>query len=92
MQNSGPAAQPGPKFRPGGSFCGTIAKSAGLISGSGEATTIYYTFAVGLRVMLEICRLGFILGPPDFVRRRFGLRFSLWRNVYISGSGSNTEN
>ena len=59
-QNSGPAARPGPKFKPDRAFCGAQinpaffatyhsgrGKSAGLMLGSGEAMTMYYALVAG---------------------------------------------
>ena len=54
MQSSGPAAGPGPKFRPGRAFCGARPKSAGLMRGSEEAITMYYVLEfVYLFISLE---------------------------------------
>ena len=76
MQSSGPAAQPG--------FCGARTTSAGLMPGSGEAITMYYALAAGLRAVLERCWPGSMLGSADFVRCRSGLGPGFWRNVCTS--------
>ena len=55
MQKSDLAARPGPKFRPGQAFRGAQTNSAGLMPGSGEAITMYYALAAGLRAVLERC-------------------------------------
>ena len=84
MQSSGPAARPGPKFRPGRAFCGARTKSAGLMPGSGEAITMYYALAAGLRAVLERCWPGSMLGSADFVRCRSGLGLGFWIIFRIS--------
>ena len=84
MQSSGPAARPGPKFRPGRAFCGAQTKSAGLMPGSGEAITMYYALAAGLRAVIERCWPGSMLGSTDFVRCRSGLGLGFWRTFCTS--------
>ena len=91
MQSSGPAALPGLKIRPDRAFYGAWNKSAGLMSVSGEAITMYmlcYALAAGLRAVLERCWQGSILGSADFVRCRSGLGLEFWRN-FCTSSGFN---
>ena len=83
MQSSGPAAWPGPKFRPGRAFCGTRTTSAGFMLGSGEANSMYYALTAGLRAALERCWPGSMLGSADFMRCRSGLGLGFWRNFCI---------
>ena len=84
MHSWGPAARPGPKFRHGRAFCGARTKSAGLMPGSGEANTMYYALAAGLRAVLEKCWPGSMLGSADFVRCRSGLGLGFWIIFCIS--------
>ena len=65
------------KFRPGGpvgpkvqarpGFLQSLTKSAGLMPGSGQAITMYYALAARLRVVLERCWPGSMLGSADFI-------------------------
>ena len=84
MQSSGPAARPGPKFRPGRAFCGARAKSAGLMPGSRDKITMYHALAAGLCAVLGRCWPGSMLGSSDIVRCRSGLGLDFWRNFCIS--------
>ena len=84
MQSSGPAARPGPKFRPGRAFCGARSKSVGLMPGSKKSITMYYALAAGLRALLERCWPGSMLGSADFVRCRSGLGLGFWIIFRIS--------
>ena len=86
MQSSGPAARPGPKFRPGRAFCGSRTRSAGLMPGSGKAVTMHYALAAGLRAVLGRCWPGSMLDLADFVRCRSGLEFGFRRNFCTSSS------
>ena len=81
MHSLGPAARPGPKFRPGRAFCGIRTKGAGLMPGSGQAITVLCT---GLRAMLERCWPGSMLASADFMRCRSGLGLGFWRNFCVS--------
>ena len=78
MQSSGPAARPGPKFKPVRAFCRARTKSAGLMPGSGQAITMYYALAAGLREALERCWPGSMLGSAGFVRCQSGLGLGFW--------------
>ena len=51
--------------------------------GSGEAITMYYALAAGLHAVRDRCRLGSMLGPPDFVRCRSGLEF-VFKEIFVS--------
>ena len=73
MQSSGPAVRSGPKFRPGRAFCEARTTNAGLMPGSGEAITMYYSLAAGHRAVLDRCWPGSMLGSADFERCRSGL-------------------
>ena len=59
-------------------------KCAGPMSGAGGAITIYDVSAAGLRAALERCWLGSMLGPPDFVSYRSGLRRGVLANFCVS--------
>ena len=59
-------------------FRGAHAQSAGFMPGPGEAITIRYTLAVGLRQVLDRRWSGSPLGAPDFRWGRAGLRPGFW--------------
>ena len=86
MQSSGPAARPGPEFRPGRALCGARSKSAGIMLGSGETISMYYALADRLHAVLERCWPGSMLGSGDLVRCRSGLGLDFWRNYNTSSS------
>ena len=84
MLSSGPAARPGSEFRPDRAFCGARTKGAGIMPGSEEAITMYYTLAAGLSAVLDRRWPGSMLGSTDFMRCRSGLELGFWINFCIS--------
>ena len=52
--------------------------------GSGNAITMYYALAAGLRTVLERYWPGSMLGSADFVRCRSVLGLGFWRNFCTS--------
>ena len=52
--------------------------------GSRVALTMHFVLAAGLRVVLEDCSLGSMLGSPDFVRCRSGLGLGFSIHFYFA--------
>ena len=78
MKSSGP--------RPGRAFCGARNEGAGLMKSSGEAITMYFALAAGLRAVLARCWPGSSVTIVD-MRSRAISSFRCRAEKNLSGAG-----